>query len=73
MRIGFGVALLVLVVLILAFNVINLIEAFGNGPPYYGRTTNMDKWSNPLPVLVVVDAIGALAVAASIRLLRRNG
>jgi hypothetical protein len=32
-----------------------LEEAFGNGPPYYGRTANMDKWSNPVPVLLMVD------------------
>ena len=35
-----------------------LIEAYGPGPPYFGRTTNMDKWSDPLPVLLLVDSIG---------------
>ncbi|AJY67766.1 hypothetical protein [Burkholderia glumae] len=34
---------------------LNLRDAYGNGPPYYGRTTNMDNWENPLPVLVPVD------------------
>jgi hypothetical protein len=33
MRTGLGVALLVQGVLIAAFNVINLSEAFGSGPP----------------------------------------
>ncbi len=67
-----GAGLLVLVLLIVAFNAINLTEAFGNGPPYYGRTTNMDKWSNPLPVLAGVDALGVLAIAAYMYFLRRK-
>jgi hypothetical protein len=36
-------------------------EYFGNGPPYFGRTTNMDKWSNPIPALAIAD--GAILVA----------
>lgn len=39
-----------------------LVGAFGSGPPYYGRSTNMDKWENPIPTLIVVDAV-ALVVA----------
>ncbi|MEI5999502.1 hypothetical protein H3V53_20495 [Paraburkholderia bengalensis] len=38
-----------------AFNTINLLEAYGSGPPYYARTVNMDKWQNPLPALAVID------------------
>ncbi|MGN6082452.1 hypothetical protein [Trinickia sp.] len=72
MRIALGVGLLVLVGAIVAFNAINLSEAFGNGPPYYGRTTNMDKWSNPLPVLAGVDALGVLAIALYVYFLRRK-
>ncbi len=34
-----------------------LTEAYGSGPPYYGRTTNMDKWSDPLPLLAVADIV----------------
>lgn len=49
--------LLIGIVCIIAFNVMNLIEAYGNGPPYYARTTNMDKWENPLPVLFLVELI----------------
>ena len=71
-RIALGAGLLVLVVLIVAFNAINLAEAFGNGPPYYGRTTNMDKWSDPRPVLAVVDTLGVLAIAAYVYFLRRK-
>lgn len=58
-----ALVLLIALSLVAAFNVINLNEAFGDGPPYYARTTNMDKWSNPLPLLAVVDA-ATLAVAA---------
>jgi hypothetical protein len=45
---------------LLWFNYINLIEAFGAGPPYYGRTTNMDKWTNPIPILLAIDIVIAL-------------
>ena len=38
-------------------NFVNLEEAYGNGPPHYGRTTNMDKWSDPPPMLLVVDVV----------------
>ena len=24
-----------------------LTETYGSGPPHYGQTTNMDKWSSP--------------------------
>ena len=41
--------------------VTQLTEAFGSGPPYYGRTTNMDKWDNPVPFLLAVD-LAVLAV-----------
>ncbi len=36
-------------------NAISLLDAYGSGAPYYGRTTNMDKWENPLPWLAVID------------------
>lgn len=39
----------------------NISGAFGSGPPYYDRTTNMDKWQNPMPYLVGLDLI-ALAL-----------
>jgi hypothetical protein len=71
-RIALGVALLALVVLTVAFNVINFGEAFSDGPPYYGRTTNMDKWSNPLAILGAVDALGVLVIAACIYFMKRK-
>jgi hypothetical protein len=42
-----------------------VVEAFGAGPPYYSRTTNMDKWENPMPMLATVDLV-ALAVAGAL-------
>lgn len=47
-----SVALLTLgIALVVAFlNAEVYSEYFGDGPPYFARTTNMDKWSNPLPV-----------------------
>ena len=66
------IALAALVVLVAAFNITNLIEAYGGGPPYYSRTTNMDKWTDPLPMLAVVDAATVVAVAVGLRLFRRR-
>jgi hypothetical protein len=40
-----------------------LTEAYGDGPPYYGRTVNMDKWTSPLLPLLVVNGLGAAATA----------
>jgi hypothetical protein len=55
-------------------NFTNLAEAYGSGPPYYGRTTNMDKWGDPVPVLLVIDAVTlavvGVLVAAGLRGLR---
>jgi hypothetical protein len=33
------------------------LEFFSDGPPYYGREENMDKWSDPRPMLIVIDTI----------------
>jgi hypothetical protein len=50
------------------YNATNLEEAFGHGPPYYGRTTNMDKWHDPRPLLVAVDMVaGAVIIALAMR------
>lgn len=35
-----------------------VVESYGPGPPYYGRTTNMDKWTNPVPGLLAIDLPG---------------
>ena len=51
-------------------NYTQLNEAYGSGPPYYGRTVNMDKWSNPLPGLLMIDVIGLLIGAAGVQMFR---
>ncbi|WKB53816.1 hypothetical protein [Eleftheria terrae] len=38
----------------------NLLESYGSGPPYYGRTANMDKWESPVPFLLAFDAVALL-------------
>jgi hypothetical protein len=38
------------------------IEYYGDGPPYYGRSVNMDKWTNPTLDLVV--SLGFVALCA---------
>ncbi len=58
-----GVALTAVVVVVVAFNAFNLHEAYGSGPPYYSRTTNMDKWTSPIPVLGVLDVLATIAIA----------
>jgi hypothetical protein len=51
-------------------NYINLIESYGSGPPYYNRTTNMDKWSSPIPFLITLDiiALGIIILISRIKL-----
>lgn len=66
-RVLFAAILLIVVLAVLYVNVINLWEAYGSGPPHYGRTTNMDKWTNPWPALLVLDG---LAVAVCLLLYR---
>jgi len=48
-------------------NVDAFLGAFGDGPPYYGRTTNMDKWENPIPLLAVIDIVTATFIGVVIR------
>lgn len=45
-----------------------LSEAYGGGPPHYGRTTNMDKWENPWPLLLGMDLVALVAVYFIFRL-----
>jgi len=33
--------------------------AYGDGPPYYARSVNMDKWASPWPALAGLDALTA--------------
>lgn len=58
--------LFVLALLALAFAVCMSIEVYSEfyseGPPYFGRRENMDKWETPLPWLAAVDGAIALFV-----------
>jgi len=46
-----------------AINLSNLVEAYGSDAPYYSRSANMDKWTDPLPMLGAVDTVVLFAVA----------
>lgn len=50
----------------------SLVEAYGSGPPHYGRTVNMDKWSDPLPGLLMLDVPALLMLAAATALFLRR-
>ena len=52
-------------------NYINLVEAYGEGPPYYGRTTNMDKWSNPIPFLLTLNILSVGVLLALRKLYKK--
>ncbi|WP_109482329.1 hypothetical protein [Paraburkholderia sp. C35] len=65
------VAICMATLLVVAFNIANLVEAYGNGPPYYSRTVNMDKWQSPLPVLAAIDMAALLILAFAVRCWRR--
>lgn len=54
------------------FNVDILREHFGSGPPYFSRTTNMDKWTDPRPGLVMIDVPALLMTGVAIRLFSRR-
>lgn len=38
-------------------NIDAIVGGYGDGPPYYGRTTNMDKWESPVPMLFLLDTV----------------
>ena len=38
------------------------VEAYGQGAPYYGRTTNMDKWQSPWPLIIGVNLTAAFII-----------
>jgi hypothetical protein len=67
-----GLALIAMVLLVGAFNWVDLNEAYGDGPPYYSRTVNMDKWENPLPVLLAVDIVAAVIIVGFAVYMRRS-
>lgn len=48
-----------------------LNEAYGPGPPYFGRTVNMDKWTSPWFALVAINALVLLIVVTLLTTWRR--
>ena len=56
-----------LIVASVFFNYDSLMEAYGAGSPYYSRTTNMDKWSNPIPSLVLINMLSLLITVLLLR------
>ncbi len=52
-------------------NVLNLQEAFGSGAPYFNQTTNMDKWSNPIPMLIILDMVILCVVFFSVKFIKQ--
>jgi hypothetical protein len=57
--------LIVTVTVFMSYEV--LIEAYGKGSPYYSRTTNMDKWSDPIPGLLAIDFLSLFIVMLLLR------
>ena len=63
-----GYISIAIVVLIAAYiDWVSLTEAYGSGPPYYGRTVNMDKWSSPVVSLVVVNSFAVIGILVAWR------
>jgi hypothetical protein len=56
MRVFLAAAILAVLCLSAFLNIEVYLEYFSDGPPYFGRRENMDKWSDPRPVLGAVDA-----------------
>jgi hypothetical protein len=54
----------------LVMTVPTLMDAYGAGTPYYSRTTNMDKWSSPLPYVAMV-LVAAVVVTLALWWLSR--
>jgi hypothetical protein len=72
MRLSIGLMLVALIVGVVIFNGFNLTEAYGSGEPYYSRTTNMDKWTDPLPALYTTDVVTAVLTVGYLVWTRRR-
>lgn len=66
------ISAIALLIGVIWLNYTQLIEAFGSGPPYYGLTTNMDKWSSPLPFLITIDVVAIFLIVILIKLGKRS-
>lgn len=62
-RLALAVSIPTIVVLVAGINLYWIDVAFGDGPPYYSRTTNMDKWADPRWVLIPLDIVAAIVVS----------
>ena len=60
-------ASIALILIALMASYFSLTDAYGTGSPYFGRTQNMDKWSDPIPMLTAIDL---LCISAAILLWR---
>ena len=49
-----------------------VLEYYGAGSPYYGRSINMDKWQNPLPFLALVNAVILAVIGFILNIYRRK-
>ncbi|MGL4094323.1 hypothetical protein [Agrobacterium cavarae] len=56
-RIVRTILILALLIAVIWLNATTLMDAYGPGPPYFGRTSNMDKWTNPLHWLLPLDVV----------------
>ena len=63
----FWVSAIAIVVFCAYVNYTNLVEAYGSEPPYFDRTTNMDKWQSPVLFLVLVNAVSLVALVVIYR------
>jgi hypothetical protein len=72
LRVSLGAILIAFVTSVALFNGLNLFEAYGSGEPHYSRTTNMDKWTDPLPVLYATDTVTAALTIAYFLWVRRR-
>ncbi len=57
---------------VLTINFYWLVDAYGSGAPYYSRTTNMDKWSNPIPVLLILDISTILLICVGMTYIKKR-
>ncbi|MCM5682173.1 hypothetical protein M8A51_21810 [Schlegelella sp. S2-27] len=67
-----GMAAVIVFALAAYVTTINLIEAYGSGPPYYGMTTNMDKWERPVGFLVGLNVVALILIVVLGRVARKN-
>ena len=54
-------ASIALILIALMATYFSLTDAYGTGSPYFGRTQNMDKWSDPIPMLTAIDLLSSPA------------